>query len=71
MGMAQREILARFTEAQNHSTPVYEKSMKTTPSKTTQGSHCLPPEAYMRLWNASVKTQQTPKFKSTYTPKKK
>jgi hypothetical protein len=41
--------------------------MKTTPSKTTNGSHCLPPEAYMRLWNASANTQ-TPRFKSTYTP---
>jgi hypothetical protein len=45
--------------------------MKTTPSKTTQGSHCLPIEAYIRLWNASANTQQTPKIKSTYTPKKK
>jgi hypothetical protein len=69
--MAQREILARFTEAQDCSTPVYEKTMKTTPSKTTQGSHCPPPEAYMRLWNASANTQQPPKIKSTYTPKKK
>lgn len=71
MGMAQRKILARFTEAQDRSTPVYEKIMKTTPSKTTQGSHCLPIEAYIRLWNASANTQQPPKFKSTYTPKKK
>jgi hypothetical protein len=46
-------------------------NMKTTPSKTTHGSHCLPIEAYIRLWNASATTQQTPKIKSTYTPKKK
>jgi hypothetical protein len=69
--MAQREILEGFAEAQDRSTPVYEKSMKTTPSKTTNWSHCLPPEAYMRLWNASANAQQPPKIKSTYTPKKK
>jgi len=71
MGMAQREILEGFPQAQDCSTPVSTKIMKTTPSKTTNGSHCLPPEAYMRLWNASANTQQPPKFKSTYTPKKK
>jgi hypothetical protein len=45
--------------------------MKTIPSKTTHYSHCLPPEAYIRLWNASVETQQTPRFQSTYTPTEK
>ena len=47
------------------------KLMKTIPSKTTHYSHCLPPEAYMRLWKVSAETQQTPRFQSTYTPKKK
>jgi len=45
--------------------------MKQIPSKITNGSHCMPPEAYMRLWNASANTKQPPKFKSTYTPKRK
>jgi hypothetical protein len=30
---------------------------------------CLPPEAYIRLWQKSEKSEP-PKFKSTYIPKK-
>lgn len=30
---------------------------------------CLPPEAYIHLWQKSEKSEQ-PKFKSTYIPKK-
>jgi hypothetical protein len=44
--------------------------MKTTPHITKTQSTCLPPEAYIRLWDSVAKTA-TPKFKSTYTPKKK
>lgn len=43
--------------------------MKITPHKTVTQSTCLPPEAYMRLWDSAAKTA-TPKFKSTVYPKK-
>jgi hypothetical protein len=68
--MAKGFILEEFIKARNRSTQIHQK-MKSIPSKTTIGSHCLPPEAYMRLWNASANTQQAPRFQSTYTPKKK
>jgi len=34
-------------------------------------STCLPPEAYIHLWNAAAKAGVTPKFKSTIYPTKK
>jgi len=37
------------------------------PHKTVTQSTCLPPEAYIRLWNSAAKTA-TPKFKSTVYP---
>jgi hypothetical protein len=40
-----------------------------TPHKTVTQSTCLPPEAYMRLWDSAAKTA-TPKFKSTAYPKR-
>jgi hypothetical protein len=40
-------------------------------SATEKTQHtCLPPEAYIHLWNAAAKVNETPKFKSTYIPKK-
>jgi hypothetical protein len=44
--------------------------MKTTPHITKTESTCLPPEAYIRLWNSAAKTA-TPKIKSTVYPTKK
>jgi hypothetical protein len=32
---------------------------------------CLPPEAYIRLWQTSSKSKEMPKFKSTVYPDKK
>jgi hypothetical protein len=64
-----RMAICTFMYAMQNVTAI--KPMKTIPSKTTHYSHCLPPEAYMRLWNASANTQQAPRFQSTYTPKKK
>lgn len=32
---------------------------------------CLPPEAYIRLWQTSSKSQEMPKFRSTVYPDKK
>lgn len=43
----------------------------TTPHKTVTQSTCLPPEAYMRLWDSAAKANETtaPKIKSTVYPK--
>jgi hypothetical protein len=45
--------------------------MKITQHKTVTQSTCLPPEAYIHLWNAAAKASETPKFQSTVYPIKK
>jgi hypothetical protein len=47
--------------------------MKITPHKTVTHGTCLPPEAYIHLWNAAAKVNETtaPKIKSTVYPTKK
>lgn len=47
--------------------------MKITPHKTVTHGTCLPPEAYIRLWNAAAKANisEVLKFKSTVYPTKK
>jgi hypothetical protein len=42
----------------------------TTPHKTVTQSTCLPPEAYMRLWDSVAKQSKGPKIKSTAYPKR-
>jgi hypothetical protein len=45
--------------------------MKITPNITKTESTCLPPEAYIRLWNAAAKQSKGPKIQSTVYPTKK
>jgi hypothetical protein len=44
--------------------------MKLTPNKTVTQSTCLPPEAYIHLWNvaAAASVSDLPKIKSTVYP---
>jgi len=46
------------------------KPMKLTPNKTVTQSTCLPPEAYIHLWNvaAAASVSDLPKIKSTVYP---
>lgn len=44
--------------------------MKITQHKTVTHGSCLPPEAYIHLWNAAAERSTGTKIKSTYIPKK-
>jgi hypothetical protein len=46
--------------------------MKITQHKTVTHGSCLPPEAYIHLWNAAATDTKlrVQKIKSTYIPKK-
>jgi hypothetical protein len=44
--------------------------MKITQHKTVTQSTCLPPEAYIRLWQKAENSAEMPKFRSTVYPNK-
>ena len=50
--------------------PQQTKPKMTTPHKTVTQSTCLPPEAYIHLYNSVAKKSTGPRYQSTFIPKK-